>query len=47
LNSIKEAYISNMRSVEMVMIPDSQHMTPLDQPEWLNGATKLFLDRQA
>jgi 3-oxoadipate enol-lactonase len=44
--SFKEAYVSKMRKAQMVVISDSRHMTPLDQPERLIGALEAFLNQQ-
>jgi pimeloyl-ACP methyl ester carboxylesterase len=35
-----------MRKAQMVVISDSRHMTPLDQPERLIGALEAFLNQQ-
>jgi pimeloyl-ACP methyl ester carboxylesterase len=45
--SYKEAYTERMARAELVVIPDSRHLTPVDQPDHFNEALLAFLSRQA
>jgi 3-oxoadipate enol-lactonase len=45
--SFKQAYVARMPRTEIVVIPDSRHMTPLDQPAAFNAALGAFLRRDA
>jgi pimeloyl-ACP methyl ester carboxylesterase len=42
----KEAYVRRLRRAELVVISDSGHATPLDQPRAFNSALVHFLDAQ-
>ena len=44
--SVKEAYVSRMPRAELVVIPDSRHATPVEQPQAFNEAVAAFLARQ-
>ncbi|MCD4699829.1 MAG: alpha/beta hydrolase [Phycisphaerae bacterium] len=44
--SAKEAYVARMPRAELVVIPDSRHATPVEQPEAFNKAVAAFLARQ-
>jgi pimeloyl-ACP methyl ester carboxylesterase len=43
--SFKEEYLRELPGAELVVIPDSGHMTTHDQPKALNSAVLRFLDR--
>ena len=43
--SVKETYVARMPRAELVVIPDSRHATPVEQPEALNRAVAAFLAR--
>ncbi len=43
--AFKESYVSRMPRAELVIIPDSRHMTPIERPVALNEALMLFLSR--
>lgn len=43
--SLKEAYVSNMPNARLVVINDSRHATPLDQPEEFNKTLAAFLSK--
>ncbi|MBP7962599.1 MAG: alpha/beta fold hydrolase [Caldilineaceae bacterium] len=43
--SIKEAYVAQLPQAELVVIPDSRHATPIDQPEAFNRTVGEFLVR--
>jgi 3-oxoadipate enol-lactonase len=43
----KEAYVARMPRAELVVISDSRHATPVEQPEQFNEALLTFLSRQA
>lgn len=45
--SYKEAYAAKMAKAELVVIPDSLHLTPVDQPDHFNEALLAFLSKQA
>ncbi len=42
----KEAYVVQIPRAELVVIPDSRHLTPLERPEAFNAALMAFLRRQ-
>jgi len=44
--SLKEAYVAKMAQAELVVIADSRHATPVEQPEQFNQALMAFLSRQ-
>jgi len=44
--SLKEAYVARMPQAELVVIEDSRHATPVEQPEQFNQALMTFLSRQ-
>jgi 3-oxoadipate enol-lactonase len=44
--STKEAYIEELTRGELVVIKDSRHGTPVDQPEAFNQALLTFFNRQ-
>jgi len=44
--SVKEAYVARMPCAELVVIPDSRHATPVEQPEAFNEAVGAFLARE-
>ena len=39
----KEAYVRRMQNARLVVIEDSRHVTPVDQPERLNAEIEAFL----
>lgn len=41
----KEVYVAQMPQAELVVIPDSRHVTPVDQPELFNQAIISFWTR--
>lgn len=41
--ALKEAYIRLMPDARLVVIPDSRHATPIEQPEQFNEVLKQFL----
>jgi len=43
--STKQAYVDLMPSAELVVIENSRHATPIDQPEKLNAVIELFLSK--
>lgn len=43
--ALKEAYVAKMPQAELVVIPDSRHVTPIDQPELFNQAIMTFWTR--
>jgi len=43
--STKQAYVDLMPNAELVVIEDSRHATPIDQPEKLNAVIELFLTK--
>ncbi|MEW6717216.1 MAG: alpha/beta hydrolase [Chloroflexota bacterium] len=43
--SVKERYLARMPNAELVVIPDSTHATPVDQPERFNQEVIQFLTR--
>ncbi len=45
--AVKEAAAARMPNAELVVIRDSRHATPVDQPEAFNAAVLSFLARQA
>ncbi len=45
--AVKEAYVARMPRAELVVIGDSRHATPVEQPEQFNEALMAFLSRQA
>jgi 3-oxoadipate enol-lactonase len=44
--SVKEAYTARIPQAELVIIQDSRHATPVEQPEKFNEALAAFLSRQ-
>jgi len=44
--SVKEEYVSKMPNAKLVVIQDSRHATPLDQPEEFNKTLDKFLSEQ-
>lgn len=44
--STKKAYVAQIPRAELVVIPDSRHLTPLERPEAFNAALMAFLRRQ-
>ena len=44
--SVKQAYVGRMPHAELVMIADSRHATPVEQPEAFNKVVAAFLARQ-
>lgn len=44
--SVKEKYVSRMPKAQLIVIPDSRHATPLDQPEKFNETLAAFLSDQ-
>ncbi len=44
---VKQAYTAKIPGAELVVIEDSRHGTPVDQPEKFNAALLEFLSRQA
>lgn len=42
--SLKEEYVARMRDAELLVIADSGHATPIDQPAACNRALLAFLD---
>jgi pimeloyl-ACP methyl ester carboxylesterase len=44
--SLKRAYVDKMAQAELVVITDSRHGTPVDQPERFNRAVMAFLSQQ-
>jgi pimeloyl-ACP methyl ester carboxylesterase len=45
--ALKEAYVSKMPRAKLVVIHDSRHATPVDQPEQFNQALMAFLSEHA
>jgi len=45
--SLKQEYVGKMAQAELVVIEDSRHGTPVDQPERFNQAVLAFLSRQS
>ena len=45
--SVKEAYVAKMRHAELVVISDSRHATPVEQPDKFNAAVLTFLAKHA
>ena len=45
--SAKEAYVAQMRRAELVVIADSRHATPVEQPDKFNAAVLTFLAKHA
>ncbi len=41
--AVKEAYIKQMPQAELVVIPDSHHATPMEEPQTFNAALMRFL----
>ena len=44
--SAKESFVTKMPQAELVLIPDSRHATPVDNPEKFNEAVLSFLSKQ-
>ena len=45
--SLKEAYAAKMRHAELVVISDSRHATPVEQPDKFNAALLEFLAKHS
>lgn len=45
--SAKEAYVPKLPQAELVVIPDSHHATPVDQPKAFNEVVSSFLIQQS
>ncbi len=45
--TLKEAYVAHMPRAELVVIRDSRHATPVEQPEQFNEAVMAFLSKPA
>jgi len=45
--SYKEAYAAKMAKAEVMVIPDSRHLTPVDQSDHFNEALLAFLSKQS
>ena len=43
--SLKQAYVGQMPNARLVVIEDSRHATPLDQPERFNTTLLDFIDQ--
>jgi len=43
---LKEAYAQKMPDARLVVIPNSGHCTPLDEPERFNEAVMSFLSER-
>ncbi|MNN88373.1 hypothetical protein D3C81_2060490 [compost metagenome] len=43
--SLKQAYVDRLPSARLVVIEDSRHATPLDQPEQFNRTLLDFLEQ--
>lgn len=41
---LKNEYITRIRNAELVVIPGSGHLTPIDRPDEFNSALRIFLD---
>lgn len=41
--SFKQAYLSKIPQAELVVIPNSRHLSPIDQPDQVNNAMLKFL----
>jgi 3-oxoadipate enol-lactonase len=44
--ALKEAYVARMPHAELVVIKDSRHATPVEQPERFNQVLASFLSQQ-
>jgi pimeloyl-ACP methyl ester carboxylesterase len=44
--STKETYMAHILHAELVVIPDSRHLLPLERPEAFNAALMAFLSKQ-
>ena len=44
--AFKKAYVDRITSADLVVIPDSRHFVPLDQPERFNHALMSFLNKR-
>ena len=44
--ALKEAYVEKMPNAMLVVIPNSGHFTPIDEPEAFNEAVMSFLSKQ-
>ena len=44
--ALKEAYVAKMPQAELVVIQDSRHATPVEQPERFNQVLAAFLSKQ-
>ncbi len=44
--SLKQEYVTRMSNADLVVIPDSGHFTPADQPVRFNEALMSFLAKQ-
>jgi len=45
--ALKEAYVAKMPRAKLVIVHDSRHATPVDQPEQFNQALTAFLSEHA
>jgi pimeloyl-ACP methyl ester carboxylesterase len=45
--SLKEAYVAKMRCAELVVISNSRHATPVEQPDKFNAALLEFLGKHS
>lgn len=45
--SLKEAYVAKIPNAQLVVIPDSHHATPVEQPEKFNAALLEFLSKHS
>ncbi len=45
--SLKAAYAAKMRHAELVVISDSRHATPVEQPDKFNAAVLTFLTKHS
>lgn len=45
--AFKQAYVAQLPNAELVVIPNSRHATPIDQPEAFNRVLADFLRKQA
>ena len=43
---LKEAYVASMPRAELMVVKDSRHATPVEQPERFNDAVMAFLSKQ-
>jgi 3-oxoadipate enol-lactonase len=45
--ALKEAYVASLPQAELVVVEDSRHATPVEQPERFNQVLMAFLSNQA